>query len=124
MNKFIRAELEKCKYANIPSFDDDTTVLKIPRTQPGSAVTLRPGKYYLIEIADYVFNPSEGLTLSANWNGGSNPPCKYMNVEVVHIEGRMYKVNGTGFDPHTNQVLLTSWTGWLPGQAIKVIEEV
>ena len=47
-----------------------------------------------------------------------------MNIEVENIVGRMYKVNGTGYDPATQSVLMATWSGWLPGQAINVVEEV
>ena len=124
MNKFIKEQLNKCTYANIPYFDDSTTVIKIPKTKPGSANVLRIGRCYLIEISDYVFSSSEMSTLSSNWNNGTFPPCKFMNVEVVNIVGRMYKVNGTGFDPSTNSVIMSTWEGWLPMQSINVIEEV
>ena len=77
MNPIIKKQLENCRVANIPDFDDSTKTITIPK---GSALTVTPyqvGKFYLVELADYVINPPEGYTLASNWNKGTSPKYKY-----------------------------------------------
>ena len=58
MNKFIKEQLNKCRVAHIPQFDDNTTHLFIQRNNRMND-TLLLNNYYLIEIIDNVFNDEE-----------------------------------------------------------------
>lgn len=124
MNKFIQEQLNKCEHASIPVFDNDTTVLYIPKYVPKKELKLEEGKYYQIEIADYIVHPTDSFTLSVNWNGGTNPPSHVMNVLVVKAMGKMFKVEGVSFDDSTQSVLNCTWTGWLPLTGIKIRSEI
>lgn len=124
MNKFIAEQLNKCEHATIPVFDNNTTKILIPKYVPKKELKLEEGHYYQIEIADYIVNPVDSFTLSVNWNGGTNPPCSVMNIVVVKAMGKMFKVDGVGFDDSTQSVLNCSWTGWLPLTGIKIRSEI
>ena len=124
MNKIILEQLQNCKHCQLPAYDDDTTKIFIPKHEIKKEIILTEGHCYLIEIDDYVLNPPEGFTLSKNWNGGTNPPTKYMNVSVIKSMGKMFKVEGVGIDIVSRCTLDCFWTGWLPGTAVVIKEEI
>lgn len=124
MNPLIKQQLLECKHAIVPEFNEDTTVLYFNKGNIIKELTLQKDHYYLIQIADNIINPPEGFTLSQNWNGGTNPPTQFMNVMVVQVMGKMFKVSGVGFDPDTNNTLACEWTGWIPGTSLKIIREL
>ena len=47
MNKVIKEQLTKCKIANIPSFDDNTTELFIEKTGTNAINQYHLNKYYI-----------------------------------------------------------------------------
>ena len=124
MNKVVKEQLGKCKVAEIPAFDDTTTHIFIPKVGANIINQYHVGKYYLIEIEDYILNPSAEFTLAANWNKGTNPPAKYMNVEIVQVSGKMIKVSGVSFDPNNPVALPTHWEGWLPQKGLKILKQL
>ena len=124
MNKLIEKELKKCVYAQIPSFDDTTTTLVIEKTGIHKKLEARAGGYFLIEIEDLILHPSEGNTLSSNWNKGTVPPCKYMNVYCIQVMGKMFRVEGVGVDNETGDTLDCFWSGWLPQTSVKFLKEL
>ena len=92
MNKFIKKELEKCRI-KLPEYDDDTTYLFIPRNEDVKNLEeLKVNHFYLFEVADYIINEPPTFTLSVNWNGGTYPPEKRLNCEVLEFVGKMVKV--------------------------------
>ena len=124
MNPLIKKQLANCKVANIPYFDDNTTVINIPK---GSILNVTPyqvGKYYIIELADFLLNPSEGNTLSSNWNKGTCPKYKYYKCEIVKMVGKMICILGYGLDPVTGQDTSDLWEGWVPQAGIKLLQEL
>ena len=124
MNKLILDQLQKCEHCKLPEYDADTTKIFIPKHSIKKELTLELNHCYQIEIADYVLNPTEGFTLSQNWNGGTNPPTKVMNICVIQIMGKMFKVDGIGFDDVLGSPINKSWSGWLPQTAIKISGEI
>lgn len=119
MNKIIQNELKKCKVANIPFFDDNTTEIII---QKGGKAVVKDdiilNHYYKIEVEDYIIKPYDGFTLHDNWNNGIIPKDKIMNCEVIQIMGKMIKVEAVGADTSN------TWTGWLPRKSFHVVEEI
>ena len=119
MDKIIKEQLNKCKVANIPFFDDNTTEIFI---QKGGRVIIKEdlvlNHRYKIEVEDYIIKPYEGFTLHDNWNNGIVPKDKVMNCKIIQIMGKMIKVEAVGVD--TNN----SWSGWLPRKSIHIIEEI
>ena len=125
MNKFIEKQLKQCKRAQIPEFDSNTTHIFIPKGNIKKDLTFETHKYYFIEIKDEVVNPQEGNSLSSNWNNGTHPPHKYMNVEVIMIMGKMIKVCGVAVDSIENRLTLpVTWEGWIPNESMKILEEL
>jgi hypothetical protein len=119
MFKIIKDQLNKCKVANIPLYDEGTTEILIPKG--GKAVIkddLILNKCYKIAVEDYIVKPYEGFTLHDNWNKGIAPKDKIMNCEIVQIMGKMIKVEAVGVD--TNN----TWSGWLPRKAMHILEEL
>lgn len=124
MNSIIKAQLEKCRVANLPQYDDNTTTILIPR---GSTVTVSPyqlHKFYLVELADYILNPSPDFTLADNWNNGSIPRSKYYVAEISQLMGKMIKITGCAYDITTHTSTTDSWEGWVPQKGIKLIQEL
>ena len=124
MNPLIKKQLEACKVANIPVFDDNTTEINIPK---GSAVNVTPyqiGKYYLAELADFVLNPSQGDTLSTNWNKNTVPKYKFYKCEITKIVGKMICILGCGYDALNQRDTADLWEGWVPQNGIKLIQEL
>ena len=124
MNPLIKKQLESCKVANIPYFDDYSVIINIPK---GSLLNVTPyqiGKCYLVELADYVINPPEGYTLSSNWNNGTSPKYKYYKCEIVKIVGKMICILGCGYDAEKMQDTNDLWEGWVPQAGIKIIQEL
>lgn len=115
MNKIIKQQLEKCKVAAIPNFDENTTHLIIPKTSVANNESLIPGKYYQIQIDDSVFNNS---ALTTNWNNNIQPPEHQLNICVIQILSKMVKVDCVG--ETTNK----PWMGWLPMENIKILKEL
>lgn len=124
MNPIIKKQLQNCKVANVPVFDDKCSVINIPK---GSMLTVTPyqvGKYYLVELSDYVLNPSEGQTLSSNWNNGTSPKYRYYKCEIVKTVGKMICILGCGVNPVTGEDTNDLWEGWVPQSGIKLIQEL
>lgn len=124
MNPIIKKQLDSCKVANIPSYSEDDLLIKIPK---GSIVEVSPyqvGKCYLVEIADFVINPSDGNTLASNWNKGTCPKNKYYKCEISKIVGKMICILGYGYNIETNQDTLDLWEGWVPQSGIKLLKEL
>lgn len=95
MNKFIKEQLLKCKVANIPDFNDNTTQIFIPKvTCCKTAEILNNEKLklntcYLVKLEDYITNPYPGFNLHDNWNKGIIPKYSCMKIFVKNKLGKM-----------------------------------
>lgn len=106
----------------LPSFNEDTETLLIPR-QLSTAEVLKIGFCYLIKVAPYITNPPSNFTLAENWNKGVVPKCEYMKIEVINIQGNMVQVNAFGYDYINKAELPFIYPRlWLPFKAITVQE--
>lgn len=115
MNKEIEKELNKCKIAKIPEYDDSTLEIVIPKH---NSLDILENHYYSIKIEDYIINEPDNFTLSSNWNNNTKPPEIFLNVKIEKIMGKMIKVDSIGRD--TSKV----WNGWLPRKAVEILEEI
>lgn len=115
MNKLIKKQLEKCKVAAIPTYDDNTIHIIIPKTAASNEASFIPNKYYLIEINNAVLYDN---VLAANWNNNLFPPENQMNVCVIQLLGKMVKLDCVGANNNK------AWAGWLPIKEIKIIKEL
>ena len=124
MNKVVKQQLASCKVADIPEFDDSTTHIFIPKKSSRDINAYHLHKFYLIEIQDYILNPPPDFTLADNWNKGTNPPAKYMNIEVINIQGKMVQVSGVSYNPENPAELPKHWQGWIPQKGLKIIKQL
>lgn len=116
MNKFIKDQLSKVRYASVPEFNDSTTELLIPKGEVKPEAEFVVNNYYLVEFEDYILYPFEGFTLHENWNNGKAPVDKRMNIEVLQIMGKMIKIHGVGETTHN------MWEGWIPKKSMKILK--
>ena len=122
MNKFIEKELDKCKIANIPEYDKDTTHLIITKKIP---ISLESNKYYLIELENYIIHPSDNFTLSTNWNKGIIPKSKYIVGTPINKIGKMICFDCCCYDID-NQCFITEEKYnelWLPEKGFTILKE-
>jgi len=117
MNKFILEELKECRIANILPYDENSTEVKIEGQRKPTELLF--GQYYSIELENYIVNPPPNFDLAENWNNGTKPSSKYMNVELVQTLGKkMVKISGVCLPDQK------FWAGWVPRKSIVKIEEV
>ena len=124
MNPIIKKQLENCKVACIPQFNDKDIVISIPKGSVLNVSQYEVGKYYIVELADYIVDPPEGFTLASNWNKGSSPKYKYYKCEIVKTVGKMVCILGYGLNPLTGQDTGDLWEGWVPQGGIKLLQEL
>ena len=116
MNKLIEKELNNCKIAYIPSFDENTTFLNIVKgTRNISDVKFEKGRYYRIQLADYLIHPNDNFIFHIQWNKGIIPRDKVMNAEILEVMGsKMIKILGVGLSG-------SMWEGWLPVDSVDIL---
>lgn len=123
--KFVKEELKKCKYAKVSELlnneDNNITQIKIEKLKE---ICLEENKYYLIQLSDYVTNPSTNSTLSSNWNNNTYPKYSYWKVEISKIMANMVKINGVAFDYQKGTDINELWSGWVPIDSIFIIKEL
>lgn len=124
MNIITEEQLKLCKVAHIPSFDETTNHIIIPKTNGGVRSDYEIGHSYLIHLEHYIISPPEGFTLHANWNNNIVPVDEYMQVSIVNEMGKMLQVNGKGYNPITMEFTGSNWNGWLPKKAVKLLERL
>ena len=82
-------------------------------------------KTYILELEDYIINPSDTFTLADNWNGGIIPKNKYLCATIINIIGKMIKVDACGYDLASKQSTSDTYEGlWLPLGGIHLIQEL
>ena len=121
MNKVIKEQLDKVKFANLPPYDDDTTEMVINKKVFISSDDVKVDSTYIIEIESYVLFPNENFTLSTNWNHNTVPPSPVMNVSIVKKMGKMTYVKGFAYDVKLKKNQPLAWEGWLPNKSFKVV---
>lgn len=124
MNPIIKDQLERCRVANLPYYDEDTTTLTIPK---GSAEEVNPyqvHKCYLLQLEEYIVNPPPDFSLHTNWNKGSIPKSRFYNAEISQVMGKMIRISGCGYDMINQCPTADIWEGWVPQKGIKLIKEL
>lgn len=126
MDKIIKEQLNKCKVANIPFFDDSTTEILI---QKGGKAIIKDdlvlNHYYKIEVEDYIVKPYDGFNLASNWNRGIIPQSKILGVKLIQKLGKMCLFDAYGIDDNLNQIENQHYPNlWLPRKSFHIIEEI
>lgn len=128
MNNLIKEQLSKVKVAILPSYDENTTKIIIPKLTKQVLIenNLLPqlGRTYIIELEDYLLRPSDNFTLHVNWNNNIIPKDKVMKATVVNDIGKMIKINGKGYLLLSDECNDNKWEGWIPKKSIKIIKEI
>ena len=122
MNKIVEDQLQKVRVADLPSYDEATTHMIIPKKEGHITSDFILNKCYIIQLENYIVKPFEGFTLHDNWNKGIPPKHNFLKVEILQIMGKMIRVNSIGFDWQTKQDINDVWEGWLPRKGIKILE--
>ena len=122
MNKIIRDQLDRCRVAVLPKFEDSATHIYINKVNTILPQNMVKGHIYLIKISPSIKNND---TIAFNWNGGKKLIYDYYKVEKIEEVGNMYKLNGIAFDKDTNQdVYKYPFYGYLPKDSFEIVEEV
>ena len=124
MNELIKKQLKMCRVATIPQFSDCDTVVSIEKVSNKRVNEYQVGNYYIIEIEDYILNPSPSFNLAENWNKGSVPKHKHYKCMVSQMVGKMIKIIGLGYDLEKEKDLSDTWEGWLPVQGFTIVREM
>jgi hypothetical protein len=120
MSRTIDKELSKVKVADLSHYDSATNTYVIPRFV---AIKFEIGASYLIELDDSLLQTSNNI-IATNWNRGSVPTSKYYKIEVIKSVGKMLYIDGLAYDIITKTDLNITWSGWLPIEQIKLIENL
>ena len=122
MNSIIKDQLNKCKVAKIPSFEDSATYIYIPKVNYIQTTNMLPNHAYLVKIKPNIKNND---TIAFNWNNGVKPLYNYYRAEKVGEVGNMIKLNGIAFNVDTGESIFTQpFYGYLPVDGFEIIEEV
>ena len=123
MNKFIKEQLGKCRVAVLPSYDDNTLNMIIPKTN-NLIDTLKEDSCYFVKLENYIINPPSNFDLHTNWNHNVIPKDQYMNCEIVQVMGKMIKIRGAGVDESGKQPTGNYWEGWIPKKSMTIINAI
>lgn len=124
MRKIIYDQLMKCKVARLPSYDMNTTKMKISKLGTKDGDALIPGHYYIIKLDDVLLSKDVSFVLHQNWNNNIFPQSNAYKCECIRIMGGMLKIEGIGFDLETNTDKSDSWGGWLPMSNVEIVREI
>lgn len=122
INPIILEQLKQVKVADLPAYSDTDTVIHIPKQE--SDIPIVVGRCYMIELDNYLLNPPPDFNLHINWNKNIIPKDKYMNCQVLQIQGKMLKISAVGVDKNTQIINNQIWEGWLPRKSIKIMKEL
>lgn len=122
MNKFIKEQLNNCRVAKIPQFDDSTTHLIITRKNDASDV-LELNKYYLIEILKD--NITKDLINEIQNRSAYTIMSTHLKCMPNRFEEGWTRFDGTGYDISTGTDLKDIYLGlWLPRNCYKIVKEL
>ena len=75
-------------------------------------------------MENYIVNPPPNFDLADNWNNGTHPEDRDMNIEIIQAtdidlsKAKMIKISGS-CSPSGK-----FWTGWVPKKSIVNFEEI
>ena len=119
VNKLILKQLEKVQVAKVSPFDELRNCYKISKFKE---IAYELNHCYLIEINSVLLSASN--IIASNWNNGSFPKHEFMKISVSKKLGDMIFIDGIYYDNALKQDINEMWTGWLPVNEIKLIEEL
>jgi len=123
MNKIIKEQLNNCRVAHIPEFNDDTTHLYIQRNNRMND-TLLLNNYYLIEILDEVLKDVGMLTLIRE-KSSYVLQSKYLKCMATKFLDGWTRFDGVGYDIMNKQDLNDVYLGlWLPHNSYRIINKI
>ena len=121
MSDYLKKELHTIDAQYIEQEDGSLLFQK----QTITPVTPQLHHYYIVKLANYILHPYEGFTLHENFNNNIIPECEYMEIEVQEVMGKMYKINGVGYDYDEGIELREKrWCGYVPQKGITFLKEI
>ena len=128
MNNIIKNQLSKVKIP-LPDYDDNTLEMFIPRQSLNTPITslngLVIGKFYILQLAKYIINPSPDFDLAEKWNNGVVPTSEYIRCQVMDIKGKMINVGAIGFDINSYTDKTDIYQSlWIPKASLTIVEEL
>lgn len=122
-NKIIEQQLKKVTLADLSDYEEkeDCYVYHIKKHVD---VVLEVDKCYLIKVNLKKLR-SDDYAYLVNYNRVNTiPECEYMKIDVVKKLATMFDVNAVYYDYENKEDLNKSWSGWLPQEVIKIINEI
>lgn len=120
MRELIKKQLELCSFANLSTYDPETSTFKIPRyVKPHFEL----GNMYLVQVSGAIVGNTDSV-VAANYNNGSAPQFQFLKIFVSKSLGKMIYVDSIGFDPETRQDSTVMWSGWLPVDELTLISNI
>lgn len=124
MNDVVKRELEKVR-APLPDYNDDTSVIKIPKHTNIIEDPYVKGLCCILQLAPYILKEPPNFSLSSNWNKGIVPVSEFLKIEIVDVYGNMIKVDGIGFEYETQTDKQDSYLGlWLPKEGTHIVAKL
>ncbi len=120
MNKNIENQLKKVAVADISGYTPGCSEFIIPKTKKS---VFEVNKTYLIELDDSLLEHNKDSIVETNYNAGKIPTNKYYSIEVSGVFGKLIKCVGMAFDIITRKNIPSFWSGYLPVDCIKIIDE-
>jgi len=122
-NKIIEQQLKKVTLADLSDYEEKEDCYVYHIRKHVDAI-LEVDKCYLIKI-DLKKLRSDDYAYLVNYNRVNTiPECDYMKVDVVKKLATMFHVNAVYYDYESKKDLNKSWSGWLPQDTIKIINEL
>ena len=120
VNKLILKQLDKLKIAHINNFDELKNCYHISKIKE---IEFDINKTYLVELNDVLL--SSGNIYALNFNNGDVPKYRFMKIFINNIVGNsMIYVDAIYYDNDNKQDINEMWSGWLPTQEIRLVEEL
>ena len=123
MNKYIKEQLSKVTKVQLPTYDDNTVEIIIPKIEKVKQ-EFEVDKFYLIKLENYLLHPSDNFTLHVNWNHNVIPKHAYYKCKCVKVMGNMIFILGVAFDIDNKTDLEEYWDGWLPKKSVTILREI
>lgn len=123
MNKFVKEQLNKCRVANIPQFDDATTNIKIVRNDTTKDI-LQLNNYYLIEVLFDIIS-DDTIRQEIFDRSGYTVQSRFMKCAPTKFEDGWTKFDCSGYEVETQTDLTDVYLGlWLPRNSYRVVSKL
>ena len=126
MNKFVVEQLQKCRVAKIPNFDDNTEEIIISKSQvDAESAQICMNTEYLIQISDDYISSEKYIAITNSWNNGQPLTHRYLKISITNFLDNMAKFDAVAYDYELQKDLNYVYLAyWVPIDCIKVIKKL